>query len=187
MIKLRSKELFLKAISTLMEDKTFFIGIPEIKEYRKVTLKSLSLLTESGNIDLSVNNIVIVYLYEILKIGENKVFPSDAKISIWKNFYNNLSAKNDYTSEWEKVLSMLIYVEKSDLLRLKLSLIIIPGLITTNIDNIDKHSVTNELIQLNPKEENIIRYIYIASYIPFALIKFYKRFPKNKVGEIGVS
>ena len=146
-----------------MEDKTFFIGIPEIKQYRKVTLRSLSLLTESGNIDLSMNNI-IVYLYEILKIGENKVFPSDAKISIWKNFYNNLSGKNDYTSEWEKVLSMLIYVEKSDLLRLKLSLIIIRGLITTNIDNIDKLSVTNELTQLNPKEENIIRYIYSWLY-----------------------
>ena len=114
-----------------------------------------------------------------------KYFPQMQKYLFGKTFTITYQAKNDYTSEWEKVLSMLIYVEKSDLLRLKLSLIIIPGLITTNIDNIDKHSVTNELTQLNPKEENIIRYIYIASYIPFALIKFYKRFPKNKVGEIG--
>ena len=139
------------------------------------------MLTDTDIVDLQIKNIVET-LYNILKSSESKVFPSDAKKVIWSTFNEKLSdGDGAFHIEWEKIFLRLLYVEKPDLLRFKLSFIITKELISANIGTA-KIITQNDLdTKLSPKEENIIR--YVSGYVPYALIKFYNRYPNNNTGK----
>ena len=57
-IEEESKSFFQKAIDTHIKDKIFFIGPSSVKEYRRATLNSLYMLTDTDLVDLQIKNIV---------------------------------------------------------------------------------------------------------------------------------
>ena len=169
-------ETFNKALELVLSDKTYLIGI--FKQVRKSQLLSLKELSKEEM--EFVNNSICQCLFQIIENCDN-VFVSKCKSVIWKNYYALLSDKTSLINRsWEPLFLRLVYVERSDLLKQKLSFsilsILVEKLLTSNEHDASIQIPTYDLSSTNSlssREENIIR--YVAGYIPFVLIKHYKK------------
>ena len=163
------KPMWEAAIKQLKEYELYKIGPAQLIEKRMTTLEVLKSMLEKPGQSSCFESISIA-IFSILKGMEKFTFASDAKQTLWKEFYRCL-ASNEYRVLWDP-LREIIYVN-FDILVFNLSLKLMEIFLNENIITDSRVKDTSlEISKMDVREQNIIK--YVAGFIPFVLKKRYE-------------
>ena len=176
-VESQSTELWKKAITSLQEDKSYFIGTEETVSKRKKTLLNLSSsLTELHGSNLKI----ILKLYTMIELSlPTTSLISEGRRLMWQSFYGYLGSdesKVDFIH-----LKEISTVLNFDILVYKLTSKLLELLITANIElyisesesSSTSTSAAKEREKMDDREQNIVN--YVAGFIAHSTKKFYNR------------
>ena len=144
------KDILVKFIGLLKNDRNYFIGPAQIIQLRKTELDILKTFCLSMNC-IHIVNAIVTHMYVILSSFTFCTLFSEGKKNIWRQLYKALSQNNsDYYLAWDELFNVLprpSVVVNEDLLRQKLSFKLLQLLIIENtISQIEIFPLSEEIL-----------------------------------------